>query len=177
MISLQIKKVDADKNSLIENAKKKIIQTIEDIEKIAYGLRPNMIDTLGLVPSLRDLFAQIKQHKEIEVLFFTRDIPTRFDQEKELAIFRVAQEALTNIIKHSQAKKCYINLVKEGNFVVLSVEDDGIGFIQEKKWDSVKGRSSLGLLIMKERVEQVKGEFTLESRVGGGVHLLARIPL
>jgi PAS domain S-box-containing protein len=177
MISLQIKKVNSDKNSLIENAKKKIIQTIEDIEKIAYGLRPSMIDTLGLVPSLRDLFAAIKQHKGIEVHFFTRDIPKRFEQEKELAIFRVVQEALTNIIKHSQAKKCYVNLVKEGNSVVLSVEDDGIGFIQEKKWDLVKGRPSLGLLIMKERVEQVKGEFTLESRVGGGVHLLARIPL
>ena len=89
----------------------------------------------------------------------------------------MVQEALTNIIKHSQAKKCFVNLVKEGNFVVLSVEDDGVGFKQEKKWDHVKGRSSLGLLIMKERVEQVKGEFTLESRVGGGVHLLARIPL
>ena len=177
MMSLQVKKGDADKNSLIENAKKKVIQTIEDIEKIAYGLRPSMIDTLGLVPSLRDLFAQIKQHKRIEVHFFTRDIPKRFDQEKELAIFRVVQEALTNIIKHSQAKKCFVNLVKEGNFVVLSVEDDGVGFKPEKKWDPVKGISSLGLLIMKERVEQVNGEFTLESRVGGGVHLLARIPL
>lgn len=59
----------------------------------------------------------------------------------------------------------------------MSVEDDGIGFTQEKKWDTVKEKSSLGLLIMKERVEQVKGEVTLESRVGGGVHLLARIPL
>jgi signal transduction histidine kinase len=177
MMSLQGKKVDDDNNSLIENAKKKIIQTIEDVEKIAYGLRPSMIDTLGLVPSLRDLFAEVKQHKEIEVYFFTRDIPKRFDQGKELAIFRVVQEALTNIIKHSQAKKCYINLVKEGNFVALSVEDDGIGFTQEKKWDTVKGRTCLGLPIMKERVEQVKGEFTLESRVGGGVHLLARIPL
>ena len=127
---------------MIENAKKKIIQTIEDIEKIAYGLRPSMIDTLGLVPSLRDLFAEIKQHKKIEVHFFTRDIPKRFDQEKELAIFRVVQEALTNIIKHSQAKKCFVNLVKEGNFVALSVEDDGIGFTQEKKWDMaiVNGR-------------------------------------
>lgn len=96
VMSFQVKKVDDDKNSLIENAKKKIIQTIEDIEKIAYGLRPSMIDTLGLVPSLRDLFAEVKQHKEIEVYFFTRDIPKRFDQGKELVIFRVVQEALTN---------------------------------------------------------------------------------
>jgi signal transduction histidine kinase len=177
MLSLKFKKADSAKKTLIENAKKKILQAIEDIEKIAYGLRPSMIDTLGLVCSLRDLFSQIKKHKGIEIHFFTRDIPRRFDQAKELAIFRVVQEALTNILKHSHAKKCLVNLVKEGNFVVLSVEDDGVGFKQERRWGSLKGRPSLGLLIMKERVEQVKGEFTLEARVRGGVHLLARIPL
>ena len=74
-----------------------------------------MIDTLGLVPALRDLFKEIKQQRNIEIHFFARDVPKRFDQEKELAIFRVVQEALSNVIKHSQAKNCFVNLVKEGN--------------------------------------------------------------
>lgn len=161
----------------IELAKRKAVEVVEDIEKIAHGLRPSMIDNLGLVPSLRALFKEIKQHKEIEIHFFHRSIPKRFDQEKELSIYRVVQEALTNIIKHSQAKNCFVNLVKKDEAISLSVEDDGVGFDAGRKGWGSREKVPLGLLIMRERVVQVKGEFSLESRVGGGVHLLVEIPV
>jgi len=141
-------------------------------------LRPSMIDTLGLVPSLRDLFKEIKQQRNIEIHFFTRDVPKRFDQEKEVAIFRVAQEALCNVIKHSQAKNCFVNLVKKGDSLTLSVEDDGCGFDEaKKKVCAAKSKVPLGLLFMQERVVQLNGEFSVESRAREGVHLLVELPL
>lgn len=176
MISRLIDKENETLRERIEMAKRKAVEVVEDIEKIAHGLRPSMIDNLGLVPSLRALFKEITQHKNIEIHFFHRSIPKRFDQEKELTIYRVAQEALTNIIKHSHAKNCFVNLVKKDKVISLSVEDDGVGFDSGKKEWCSREKVPLGLLIMRERVEQVRGEFSIESRVGGGVHLLVEIP-
>jgi len=178
MISERIGKTGTSVQPWIEKAKHKTLQAIEDVEKIAYGLRPSMIDTLGLVPALRDLFKEIKQQRNIEVHFFTRDVPKRFDQEKEVAIFRVAQEALCNVIKHAQAKNCFVNLVKKGDSLTLSVEDDGHGFdeAREKRCAS-RSKVPLGLLFMQERVVQLNGEFSGESRPREGVHLLVELPL
>jgi PAS domain S-box-containing protein len=177
MISRLIDKNNEVLSERIELAKRKAVEVVEDIEKIAHGLRPSMIDNLGLVPSLRALFKEIKQHKEIEIHFFHRCIPKRFDQEKELTVYRVVQEALTNIIKHSEAKHCFVNLVKKDDAISLSVEDDGVGFDARKKGWGSREKVPLGLLIMRERVVQVKGEFSIESRIGGGVHLLIEIPV
>ena len=179
MIHDQAAKTDTTLTALVAKAQKKTVQTIEDIEKIAYGLRPSMIDNLGLVPSLRELFNEIKKRTPLEIHFFNRGIPKRFDAEKELAIFRVVQEALTNIIKHSQAKNCFVNLIARGNSIALSVEDDGVGFVEPKqtKKGAPHGKVPLGLVFMQERVMQLKGDFTVESRPGGGVNLLAEIPL
>lgn len=177
MISRLIDKENETLCERIELAKRKAVEVVEDIEKIAHGLRPSMIDNLGLVPSLRALFKEIKQHKNIEIHFFHRCVPKRFDQEKELTIYRVVQEALTNIIKHSQAKNCFVNLVKKDEAISLSVEDDGVGFDAGRKGWGSREKVPLGLLIMRERVVQVKGEFSIESRVGGGVHLLVEIPI
>ena len=178
MISERIGKTGTSVTPWIEKAKHKTLQAIEDVEKIAYGLRPSMIDTLGLVPALRDLFKEIKQQRNIEIHFFTRDVPKRFDQEKEVAIFRVAQEALCNVIKHAQAKNCFVNLVKKGDSLTLSVEDDGRGFDEaKKKVCASRSNVPLGLLFMQERVVQLNGEFTVESRAREGVHLLVELPL
>jgi len=177
LIADRVKSPDTSLKLVIEKAKAKTIQAIEDIEKISHGLRPSMLDTLGLLPSLRDLFEEVKKQTNIEIHFFTRDIPKRFDPEKELTIFRVVQEGLTNVIKHSRAKNCFVNLIKKDNSIVLSVEDDGVGFKANGKLGASKGKIPLGLIFMKERVIQLNGEFSIESRVGGGVHLFAEIPI
>jgi len=106
-----------------------------------------------------------------------KGIPKRFDKEKELAIYRIVQESLTNILKHAQAKKIFVNLIKKDENFLLSVEDDGIGFDQDKVMKSSKGKGPFGLLIMKERAVQLDGELTIESQAGKGAHLLVEIPL
>ena len=158
-------------------AQERTIQAIKDIKNVSHGLRPPMIDALGVVSSLRELCNEVQQQTDMEIHFFSRGIPKRFEEEKELAIYRIAQEALTNIIRHAQAKNVFVNLVKKDEKLSLSVEDDGAGFDYHKAMQTSGRKGALGLRIMRERAVQLDGEFTLESQPGKGTHLLVEIPL
>ena len=171
------KEMDVSIEARIKRAEKIAIQAMKDIRVIAYGLAPTMLDSLGLIPSLRSLFDEIKKHADIEVHFFTQKMPKKFDKEYELAIFRVVQEAISNIVKHAQAKNAFINLLKKENVISLTVEDDGIGFDTQKAMRLKKRKGPLGLIIMRERIIQLDGDFTIDSRIGGGTHLLVELPL
>ena len=97
--------------------------------------------------------------------------------QKELALYRIAQEALTNIIKHSQAKTVYVNLVSKNGEISLTIEDDGIGFDSTSILDISMSKGALGLQIMQERAKQLDGDFHIESQPDQGVHVLVEIPL
>jgi PAS domain S-box-containing protein len=161
----------------ITEVQEKAIQAIKDVKNISRGLRPGILDALGLVPCLRELFSEIQRQMDIEIKFFSRDIPKRFAPEKEVAIYRIVQEALTNIIRNANAKNVFVNLVRKDENLSLSVEDDGVGFDLDKVMTFSKNGGPLGILIMQERAEQLGGEFTLESQPGKGTHVLVEIPL
>ncbi len=173
---LRLKSADAALKAAAHLAYDNALQAVEEIQNLSRELRPSTLDTLGLVPSLRSLFDDVNRFKELEINFFHKNIPRRLDPEKELAIYRIIQEALINVVKHANAKKVFVNLVKKKKFITLGVEDDGIGFDKNEVMKSPAEKGHLGLLIMQERAVQVDGEFSVESRIGGGTHLLARIP-
>ena len=177
MIHGKLKPGDTELGARIAVAQKRTIQAIKDIKNVSRGLRPAMIEALGVVSSLRELFNEIQNQTDIEIRFFSRGIPKRFEEAKELAVYRIAQEALTNIIRHARARNIFVNLVKKDKKLLLSVEDDGVGFDQDKVMEPSKRNRSLGLLIMRERAVQLDGEFTIESQPGKGTHLLAEIPI
>ena len=177
MIHGKLKPGHTELGAQITVAQERAIQAIKDVKNISHGLRPAMIEALGVVSSLRGLLNEIQQQTDIEIRFFSRGIPKRFEEEKELAIYRIAQEALGNIIRHAQAKNVFVNLVKKDEKLSLSVEDDGVGFDQDKVMKISKKKGPLGLLIMRERAVQLDGEFTIESQPGKGTHLLVEIPL
>jgi signal transduction histidine kinase len=176
MIHAQLKPTGNEWESQITAAEEKAVQAIKDIKNISHGLRPGILDALGLVSSLRELLDEYKQQMDIEIHFFNRNVPIRLTPVTELTIYRIAQEALLNIIKHAHAKKVFVNLVKKDEVLSLSVEDDGDGFDLGRAMEISKGKGPLGLLIMRERAIQVGGEFTIESRVGRGTHLLVEVP-
>jgi PAS domain S-box-containing protein len=161
----------------ITAAQERTTQAIKDVKNISRGLRPGILDALGLIPSLRGLFNEIQRQTDIEIHFFSRNVPKRFAPEKELVIFRIAQEGMSNIVKHAKAKKVFVNLVGKEGELSLSVEDDGIGFDQKKIMKTTAEELPFGLLIMRERAEQIDGDFTLESQPGKGTHVLAEIPI
>ena len=155
----------------------RIVETLKEVKNVSHGLRPSILDALGLVPSLRELFNDIQRDTDIKIKFFSRNIPKKFAPEKALAIYRIAQEALTNVVKHALSKEVFVNLIKKDKKLSLSVEDDGVGFDQEKARKPSKRKGPFGLLIMRERAIQIDGEFSIESQIGKGTHLLVEIPL
>jgi two-component system, NarL family, sensor histidine kinase UhpB len=177
IIDDKLKPTDTELGSLIKTARKRARQAIDDLNIIAHGLMPGILDALGLVSSIRTLLDEFKEHTGLKIDFFNRNVRKRFDLEKELAIYRIVQEALNNIIKHAKAKHVYVSLLKKDNVLFLSVEDDGVGFDQDKAMKISKGKGPLGLVIMQERAMQLDGELTIESKMGKGTHLLAEIPI
>jgi len=177
MLNDQLKPFSSELRFMAQAAVDKTMQAMKDVKNVSYGLRPATIDALGIVSSFRNLFSEIKQQTGMEIRFFNRGIPKRFKEEKELAIYRIAQESLNNIIRHARAKNVFVNLVKKDDKLSLSVEDDGVGFNKDEAMKITRGKGPLGLLIMRERAIQLDGEFTIESQPGKGTHVLVEIPL
>jgi PAS domain S-box-containing protein len=167
----------ADLGAQVKNVENKIIQVLKDIKVISHGLKPAMLDALGLIPSLRYLFNEMRSDSGIDIKFFSQGIPKRFNRGKELAIFRITQEALNNARKHATAQNVFVNLVRKGDRLSLSIEDDGIGFDRDAALQIRGGHGPLGLVFMQERAVQLNGEFTIESQIGEGSHILVEIPI
>lgn len=177
MISSELKHPNASLQYRIRSATKKTAYAITDLKKIAHGLMPGMIINLGLVPSLQALINDVKAHTGLKIHFFTQGIPERFDRDKELAIYRIAQEGLSNVIKHALANQVFINLLRKDQTIQFTVEDDGIGFKIDEKMGITLDGGPLGLHIMRERIVQLDGEFIIDSRMGGGTHILIELHL
>ena len=169
----------SDRSSDLERlarGRDRVVRTIQTIRSLCAGLRPFVLDDLGVIPAIRELCKQIQDQTGIEIHLFTGNIPERLSPDIELAVYRIAQEALTNIVRHAEAGEVFVNLVLKTGRIILSVEDNGKGFDSQ----GPKGRSiqhdGLGLFIMEERAIQMGGRFHIDSRPGKGTLLWADFP-
>jgi signal transduction histidine kinase len=136
----------------------------EDVHRLSHGLHSSVLEHLGLVPALRSLIAEYSQQ---------RNIPHRPPESISLCLYRVVQEALNNIARHSGAKSARIELALRNDGYHLTVEDDGNGF-EAKSHDNSGG---LGFISMKERVRIVHGEFHIRSARGEGTRVDVWVPV
>jgi PAS domain S-box-containing protein len=144
-----------------------------DVHRLSHKLHPSKLDHLGLIDAARDFCIEISQHHGVHVDFFHRDIPDRIPGEISLCIFRIIQESLQNVVKHSGAKQAYVGLVGQGGEIHLEVSDPGAGFDA----DSDKGKAGLGLVSMRERVRFAGGEMWIRSRRSHGTRINVKMPL
>lgn len=149
--------------------------TLEAVRRLALDLRPSALDDLGLVPALHWYTDNFGQHWGIKARFRADGLNRRLPPELELVLYRVAQEALTNVAKHARARRVRVELERHGLWVRLMVEDDGSGF-HVKEAMSSKERG-LGLFGMQERLALVGGKFHIESQPGKGTKVVAEVPL
>jgi signal transduction histidine kinase len=163
--------------SKIIESKERAIQAIKDIKHISRGLKPSVLSTLGLISSIKELLSDIEISTGMKINFFTHNIPSMLEKEKELAIYRITQEALNNIVKHTCATTVHVSLVMKDSKITLSIEDNGTGFDLEKTMGHTHGQSPFGLLIMQERAEQLNGEFSIDSEKEKGTYLFVEIPV
>ena len=135
-----------------------------------------MLDDLGVIPALRELCNHIQHQTGMEIHLFTRAVPDRLHPEIELALYRIAQEALTNAVRHSNAAEVFVSLVRREGHILLSVEDTGKGFDAHGPTGRPGRTEGLGLMIMEERAILLGGRFHMESRAGEGTHIWADFP-
>jgi PAS domain S-box-containing protein len=145
----------------------------EDVHSLSYRLHPAMLDDLGLSTALRAECERFSKRSPIRVSVAVDDVHESIPPQISLALFRVAQESLNNIARHSNAQNAQLSLRTVDGGLQLAVQDDGRGFDPAKHPD----RPSLGLASMRERIELLGGEFDLESSPGCGVTILAWVPL
>lgn len=161
---------------MLRETQKTVKQTISTTQNLCYQLRPSLLDDFGLFVALQDFINEFSEKWGIKIDFEHEDVQGLLSAEEETVLFRVLQESLTNILKHSRAKKVYISLSTADANVILSVHDNGIGFdMLELKRAGMGER--FGILGMRERVEMVGGEFFIESRLGEGTKITAVVPM
>jgi two-component system sensor histidine kinase UhpB len=148
--------------------------TLESIRAIAHELRPPSLDDLGLPAALEGLAAQQRQRFGLPVTVTIRGPRRRLDPDVELALYRIAQEALTNVAKHAQAGQAQLQLSFDNGQVTLEIRDDGRGF-DVGQLPSRQG--GLGLFSMRERAQLVGAELTLASAPGAGTVVRVTAPL
>ncbi len=153
------------------------ITVLDDVHRLIYQLRPSLLDDLGLVTAVRWLADNNLKPVGIKVNSRTVGRVKRLDPQLETTLFRVIQEAVSNIAKHANASNADINLHFRRGAIAVHIKDDGRGFDVEEAISSKERPRGLGLLGMKERVELVNGTLSIESRPGGGTEINIEIPL
>ena len=149
--------------------------TLQEIRRVIFDLRPTLLDDLGLAAAV-DWYAKTSLSKAgIQPVVRASGLDTRLPQQLEVALYRLVQEAVANVIKHSYARQCTVALAANDGTVETIVEDDGRGFDPDKIGRA--GEEHLGIVGMQERVRSLGGRFAIDSRPGGGTRVHIRIPL
>ncbi len=149
-----------------------VVATLHDVRRLAVELRPKVLDDFGLVPALERLTEMFSSQTGIRVRFESGLGDERLPTEVETALYRIVQEAMTNIVKHSRAHAISVALVRKPAAVAAVIEDDGEGFDPADVRDG-----GFGLVGMRERVGLLDGRLQIESTPGAGTTIVAEVPL
>lgn len=161
----------------LRKLKEQIRSDLKDIRKIIYNLRPMTLDDLGLVPTVRRMVDELNERQdEVKISFNTVNLSERLPSTIEVAVFRIIQEALNNVFKHSGSKHTDVKIEKKDKLVTIEIKDDGMGF-EFNKDELGKDAEGYGLLGMIERVDLIGGEIDIVSAKGQGTKIKVELSL
>jgi signal transduction histidine kinase len=144
-----------------------------DVHRLAHELHPAKLEQLGLVAAVRGFCKEFAVAHEIAIEFADRSVPRAVPQDTALCLYRIAQEALHNVVKHSGGTAARVELAMEDGELRLAIADDGVGFDPE----TMRANGSLGLVSMSERARFVHGLLSVESHAGKGTRVEVRVPI
>jgi signal transduction histidine kinase len=156
----------------VASVRELVVSTLQDVRRLAVELRPAALDDFGLLPAVERLTHTFREQTGMHVELESRLPEQRLPAEVETALYRIIQEALTNVVKHSGASRVSILLTERDHGVAAMVEDDGMGFETETERDD-----GLGLVGMRERIGLVGGRLHIESSTGAGTTIVAEVPV
>jgi signal transduction histidine kinase len=157
----------------LREMQKGIIRISQDVHGLSRQLHPSILDDLGLIKAVEVECTNVSRREGIEIVFNHENIPRDIPKDISLSLYRIIQEGLSNIFKHACAEHISVSLKGIGHDVLLSVQDDGIGFDSAK----VKKQPGLGLSSMRERARFIQGEFSVKSQPEKGTVITVRAPL
>jgi signal transduction histidine kinase len=142
-----------------------------DMHRLSYQLHPTKLEALGLVPSIQSVCRDVTQQHGVQVEFRHQFVPPELDPEIALCLFRIVQESLRNVVRHSGARRALVQITGSRGELRLHVADQGRGFDVDGM-----GRAGLGLVSMRERVKFVGGEIVIRSAPSAGTRIGVRVP-
>jgi signal transduction histidine kinase len=160
----------------IARTQRLVVHSVSIIHQFARELRPSVLDDLGLVPALHTFMKRFGEQTGIRVSLTASAALKQASSEIRTVLYRVAQEALNNVGRHSRATQASVSIRKMAGAVCMTVKDNGKGFHKEQLLGASK-RKRLGMLGMRERLEMIGGTFNVTSTPGKGTTLLAQVPL
>jgi len=180
-VKLKLQKYLDSKNDEIKSDEARIIEdlfdgTIKDLKRVIYDLKPKILDEVGLEPALNYLCKSVSSESGIDGTIDITGLKERLNPKLEIYIYRIIQEAINNIIKHSQAKNFNIQLIESYANVKIMVSDDGIGFNIKSTENKANGKTGYGLFNLKERVENLGGKTKIDSSLNNGTILYIQLP-
>ncbi len=177
-VLLQLKPLEqavttAEAQAAVASMRELVVSTLQDVRRLAVELRPAALDDFGLVPALERLVETFRAQTGTRVELVAQLGDARLPEEVETALYRIVQEALTNVVKHAGASHVSVLLTRKDGGVVAVVEDDGRGFVANGPSES----DGLGLVGMRERLALLGGRLRVESGADAGTTLAAEVPV
>ena len=160
-------------NNSVDRLSKKTQELGSDIHRLSYQLHPFKLDHLGLSAAIESLCVELSAHRDLEIKFRKQGFPAVLPEDVTLCAFRIAQESLHNVVKHSGASEAQVVITKTASVVRLRISDNGVGFDVEL----VKRKKRLGLISIKERLRLVDGKISIRSQPNKGTQIDVSIPL
>jgi signal transduction histidine kinase len=167
---------DVSRQSLVE-AKDLTVRTLDELHRLIYDLRPSVLDDLGLLSAVRWYAERHLEPLGVAVRWEFSGLERRLQPEVETALFRVMQEAITNIAKYAHAETVLIQCMLKDDWIGFEIEDDGDGFDPASLPPPGSARRGLGLMGMRERVELLGGTIGIDAAPGAGVRIAVAVPL
>jgi PAS domain S-box-containing protein len=156
----------------LRGMREQVVAMSEGLHSLSRRLHPAILDNLGLVETLRSECSSLAQRHNVAVKFFTQNVPPALPRDVALCVYRVAQESLRNIVRHSQSPSASVRISAARGELVLCVRDRGVGFEVTKQ-----GKGGLGLESMRERARLLGARLAVRSRPGEGAKIVLRVPL
>jgi len=173
LIKSQIPKRSAKVAMRLDDSLNLVEQTIQLVRNVMADLRPSVLDDYGLLAALEWYCKQFEQRTQVRVQLDGQEITPRLSLGTETVLFRIAQEALTNVAKHARAKQVTVSVQAENDSIQLIIADDGIGFVKPAQGGAAK--QGLGLWTMRERALSIQGDVRIESELGKGTRVIAQV--
>ena len=148
-------------------------KTIQETRELSHALHPPLIEDLGLISALEEICQDFKSYSEIKIKWNFEQIQKPLPSITNITIYRLFQEGLNNILKHSRATEAYLTLTSSESTINVIIEDDGVGFLVDDVFSPLQNTKSLGLISMRERLALIRGELKIISSPGKGTKLVA----